>query len=155
VQTFTAYALRVAKAGKGSGKVMSSPAGISCGSTCSHAYPSGATVTLTATPAKGSTFKGWAGACKGTKPCRLGMKQARSVTATFSPKPVCIVPTLKGKSLATARHEIKRAHCRGGTITHRYSTVRTGHVISQKPHPKRRLRAGARVSLVVSKGRRP
>jgi hypothetical protein len=155
VQTFTAYTLTVSKLGKGSGTIGSSPSGISCGSTCSYAYPSGATVTLTAAPASTSTFKGWAGACSGTKTCSLSMKRAHSATATFALKRACIVPRVKDKSLETARHEIKRAHCRTGRTTYRYSTLRSGHVIAQEPHPKRRLRNGARVNLVISKGRRP
>jgi hypothetical protein len=39
---------------------------------------------LTATPAVGSTFTGWGGACAGTGPCTLTMSQARDATATFT-----------------------------------------------------------------------
>jgi Divergent InlB B-repeat domain/PASTA domain len=155
VQTFTTYTLTVSKTGAGSGTIASSPSGIRCGSTCSHAYPYGTTVTLTAAPARSSTFKGWAGACSGTRRCSLRMKRGRAVTARFAPTVVCIVPSVKGKSLDTARHKIKRAHCRIGTITHRYSAAGIGRVIFQTPHPQRRLRRGARINLVVSKGRRP
>ncbi|HJQ49308.1 MAG TPA: PASTA domain-containing protein [Gaiellaceae bacterium] len=155
VQTFTTYTLTVAKSGRGSGRVASSPKGIGCGSTCSHAYPYGTTVVLTATPAKSSTFKGWAGACSGTGTCSLSMKQAREATATFALKRACIVPKVTGNSLKTARRKIKRAHCRTGTMTRRYSTATIGRVISQNPHPKNRRRIGARVNLVISKGRRP
>lgn len=42
-------------------------------------------VTLTATPATGSTFDGWTGACQGTATtCTVTLSQARSVNATFS-----------------------------------------------------------------------
>jgi endo-1,4-beta-xylanase len=77
-------ALTVTKSGSGSGTVTSSPSGINCGSTCSASYASGASVTLTATPASGSTFAGWSGACNGTATCTVSMTAARSVTATFN-----------------------------------------------------------------------
>jgi hypothetical protein len=67
----------------GSGTVKSSPAGISCPSTCSHGYASGTSVVLTATPAAGSTFEGWTGACSGKGTCDLSMTASRSVGATF------------------------------------------------------------------------
>ena len=55
------YALTVTKDGTGSGTVTSDPAGINCGSDCTNTYNSGTNVTLTATPATGSTFAGWSG----------------------------------------------------------------------------------------------
>jgi endo-1,4-beta-xylanase len=77
-------ALTVTKSGSGSGTVTSAPAGINCGSTCSAGFASGTSVTLTATPAGGSTFAGWSGSCSGTGTCTLSMTAARSVTATFN-----------------------------------------------------------------------
>jgi hypothetical protein len=63
--------------------VTSSPAGINCGTSCSGSFAGGANVTLTATPAFGSTFAGWSGACTGTQACTVSMSGARDVTATF------------------------------------------------------------------------
>lgn len=74
--------LTVARAGNG--KVTSVPAGISCGSTCSHKYGAGTIVTLTATPGAGSHFAGWSGACTGTSNCHLTMSTDRKATATFA-----------------------------------------------------------------------
>jgi hypothetical protein len=76
--------LSVTKAGTGSGTVTSSPTGVNCGSTCSANYSSGASVTLTAAAASGSTFAGWSGSCTGTGSCVLAMTAARNVTATFN-----------------------------------------------------------------------
>jgi V8-like Glu-specific endopeptidase len=79
------YVLSVSKIGNGgSGTVTSSPAGISCGADCSEPYLSGTSVTLTATPAAGSIFGGWGGACTGTGACVVSMTAARSVTASFN-----------------------------------------------------------------------
>jgi RHS repeat-associated protein len=77
--------LRIDKAGLGSGTVVSSPAGIDCGSTCSAAFDSNTQVTLTATPAAGSQFESWSGACSGTgSTCIVTLNQAQSVQANFS-----------------------------------------------------------------------
>ena len=146
--------LTVTRLGTDLGRVNSNPAGVNCGSSCSHAYPYGTTVTLTATPASWSTFKGWSGACSGTATCILTMKQAQSTVARFAAKAACIVPTVEGKSLEIARRMISRAHCRTGRISRRSSTIKSGHVISQKPHPKKHLHNAAKVNLVISKGRR-
>ncbi|HYD51965.1 MAG TPA: cellulase family glycosylhydrolase, partial [Gemmatimonadaceae bacterium] len=79
----TTYALTVTKAGTGSGTVAGGA--INCGATCSASIASGTTVTLTATPATGSTFAGWSGACTGTAAtCAVSMTAARTVTATFN-----------------------------------------------------------------------
>jgi beta-glucanase (GH16 family) len=79
----TSYTLNVSKSGTGSGTVISSPAGVDCGSTCSATFPTGTNVTLTATPAAGSTFAGWGGACGGMQTCAGSMDADFGVTATF------------------------------------------------------------------------
>ncbi len=83
------HTLTVERTGKGSGTVTSSPGSISCGSVCSDDFLAGTEVTLAATPASGSTFEGFSGACTGTGPCTVTMSKSRNVTATFdlTPKP--------------------------------------------------------------------
>jgi len=80
-----AYTLTVMKAGDGTGSV-SATGGIDCGATCQADFQSNTGVTLTATPAQGSTFGGWSsGGCTGVQPtCTVTMDAARSVTATFT-----------------------------------------------------------------------
>src|SRR5260370_1087532 len=51
--------LSVTRAGTGTGTVTSSPAGITCGATCSAQFAPGTIVTLSQTPTSGSTFSGW------------------------------------------------------------------------------------------------
>ncbi|HYD43534.1 MAG TPA: hypothetical protein VEB43_22075, partial [Anaeromyxobacter sp.] len=73
---------------------------INCGATCAATLASGTTVTLTATPATGSTFGGWSGACTGTGSCVVTMTAARAVTATFNgtPTDTCRTPAATGQS---------------------------------------------------------
>ena len=78
------YAVSVSRAGAGGGTVTSSPAGISCGAACTASYPHNTFVSLLATPAAGSTFTGWSGACSGTGSCDIVLTAAASVTATFA-----------------------------------------------------------------------
>jgi hypothetical protein len=152
------YTLTVSLAGPGSGTVMSGDGGIDCGATCSKTYVTGTMVTLTAAAAAGSTFAGWSGAgCSGTGSCVVTVNSAETVTGTFSKVSTvkaCIVPKVVGKTLGAAKRAIKAHNCRIGKIKHAFSTkVKKGHVVSQKPKPNRRLRPGAKVNLVVSKGK--
>jgi hypothetical protein len=75
--------LTVVKTGAGTGTV-TAPGGIDCGAACSATYDSGASTTLTAKPAVGSTFAGWSGAtCSGTGSCQVTIGSDTTVTATF------------------------------------------------------------------------
>jgi YD repeat-containing protein len=77
------FTLTVSVSGAGSGTVTGS--GIDCGSTCSTSLTNGATATLTANVAIGSSFVSWGGACAGTAPtCSVTMSAAQAVTATFA-----------------------------------------------------------------------
>jgi hypothetical protein len=81
------YTLTAQVSGTGSGTITG--AGLKCASSggagCSSPQANGATVTVTATPAAGSTFTGWSGACSGAgTSCKVAMTAAKSVTATFA-----------------------------------------------------------------------
>jgi DNA-binding beta-propeller fold protein YncE len=68
--------------------------------------------------------------------------------------PRCVVPRLKGKTLTAAKAALKSAGCATGSIRRaRSRTVPKGRVISQRPAAGARLAAGAKVNLVVSRGR--
>jgi len=117
LNTVSGIALTVTKSGSGSGTVASSPAGISCGTACSASYTSGTSVTLTATPASGSTFAGWSGACSGTGTCTLAMTAARSVTATFNAAVVAGTVSINAGGAATGSFAADALFSAGNTFS--------------------------------------
>lgn len=153
------HTLTVSRSGTGSGTVTSSPAGISCGSTCSDAFAAGTQVTLSATAAAGSVFAGWGGGCSGTGTCVVTLGGDTTVTATFTampPPPSCRVPKVTGKRLAAAKAAITHAHCAVGKVTTVFSArVKKGRVVSQRPAPGTTLAARSKVRLTVSRGPKP
>jgi hypothetical protein len=148
-------------AGSGAGTVTSGPAGIDCLYTCSAYFSSSALVTLTATPAPGSQFSGWSGGgCSGTGTCSDYPPMSSSVTftatfeksATPSPPPTkCVVPNVKGKTLAAAKRAIKSHHCTVGKIRKVASKKHEGKVISQQPKAGKHLKKGSKVALEIGK----
>lgn len=141
----------------GDGTVTSSPAGIDCGATCSHAFPQDATVTLTATPAAGSTFGGWSGNCTsgGSATCQLAMNGDETAQATFVAAPVfCHVPKLVGKYLRSAKNVLTKAHCSLGHVLKKFSRKRKGVIVAQSPRPGQTWPLGGAVKVTISKGKR-
>jgi hypothetical protein len=164
----------------GNGQVASAPAGIACAGACSANFFDGTTVSLTATPGSGATFSGWTGDCAGQPAtCVVTMGTSRAATANFTsatppppppppppqppappppqspppPQTACVVPSVKGKTLAGASASLQAAHCRTGAVRRRYSSkVRKGRVISQGVVAGTKLANGAAVSLVISRG---
>jgi len=115
LQTFT---LAVNKAGTGSGAVTSSAGGLDCpatSSTCSATYTSGTVMTLTATPAAGSTFGGWRGcdSVSGTS-CMVTMSAERSVTVTFTRQRFTLAVAREGTGGGIVTSDDGRINCGGG-----------------------------------------
>jgi uncharacterized repeat protein (TIGR02543 family) len=83
--SLTNLAIAVQKTGAGSGTVTSNTGGIACGASCGGTFAFGATVTLTALAATGSTFGAFTG-CDSTTgaTCKVAVTKARTVTASFS-----------------------------------------------------------------------
>jgi hypothetical protein len=78
--------LTVALAGTGAGTVTGP--GIACPGDCAQGYVNNAAVALSATPAAGSSFAGWSGACSGAaSACTMTMSGGKSVTARFTADP--------------------------------------------------------------------
>ena len=77
--------LQVSSAGSGSGSGVrwrNQLPGI-----CTVNVTPGTQITLTATPASGSAFAGWTGACSGTAACTVTIDSSQSVGATFTVTP--------------------------------------------------------------------
>lgn len=78
--------LYVSVGGKGSGQVISKPAGIVCGDDCNSEVEDGTLVTLTAVLAKNSTFEGWSDNCamqKDALTCTITVTETDRVEARF------------------------------------------------------------------------
>ena len=69
--------------------------------------------------------------------------------------PACTVPRLRGLTLIGSKRLLVKRGCALGRITRSYSRrVARGHVIAQKRQPGLRLKRGAKVGVVLSRGRR-
>ena len=69
----------------GKGSIVSTPAGIDCGKTCSTTVAAGSPLALTATPEVGFRFVNWTGGCTGTNPtCSVVVNSALSAQANFT-----------------------------------------------------------------------
>ena len=112
------FALEVDTTGSGSGRVTSNPAGINCGSTCTHDYEIGKRITLTAAPDANAKFVGWGGACSGSQnTCKVTITDALSVTAEFALKEFTLEVQTDGPGKVTSNPA--GINC-GSTCTHDY-----------------------------------
>jgi subtilisin family serine protease len=68
---------------------------------------------------------------------------------------VCTVPRLRGLTLIGAKRSLVKKGCGLGRVSKAYSRrVRRGRVVGQRPAPGLRLKRGAKVAVVLSRGRR-
>jgi Divergent InlB B-repeat domain len=82
--------------GTASGKVISNPVGIDCGTDCTHTYTPGQLIILSPLPAANSKFAGWTGDAD----CSDGsvtMNGSKTCTAKFVPNTVTITVAKAGK----------------------------------------------------------
>ena len=86
---------------------------------CSMPIAAGFQVTLLATPATGSTFNGWTGACRGRSPCTLTMKRSKKVTAVFT-KDLAMNEEVPGEAEVGAFY-YGAVHPTGGTSPYGFS----------------------------------
>jgi hypothetical protein len=95
--TFTVTTL---KGGTGTGRVVSTPAGIDCGGVCNAQFNQGTTLTLSASAGPGSMFAAWSGACSGTGSCVVSSNA--TVTATFNTlPPLAVTVTINKAAIGT------------------------------------------------------
>ena len=116
------FTLTVNRAGTGSGTATSSDGLISCPSTCTATYDGGISVTLTASPASGSTFTAWSG-CDTVSgaTCTVTMTAAKSVTATFTAQRFTLTVTRAGTGSGTATSSPPGINC-GATCSAAYDS---------------------------------
>jgi hypothetical protein len=116
-------ALSVALDGTGRGVVASDVGGIDCGTECMASFPEGTQVTLTAMPATGSVFAGWAGAgCTGTDPTcvvKVGGGSTLTATATFNREIPILTVTPAGSGTGSVTSDLPGINC-GATCSARY-----------------------------------
>ena len=136
------HTLSVTLAGSGAGTV--SGDGLACPGACSGEFVSGTEVTLTATPAAGSTFAGWSGACAGMGSCEVTLGQDQAVTAAFTASgalaPTITLPpsnqfsTLSRTLGAGGKVTLKLATTDAGSFTARVTFSETLEV--KRGHPR-------------------
>jgi hypothetical protein len=128
-QNKTYYTLSATK--EGNGTINGSPAGISCGTICSHNYESGTSVNLTATADAGYSFSGWSGACTGTGPCSVSMNSNKAIRAIFTQNAPYYTLTTNNSGNGTITSAEGGINC-GSACTYEY---RSGTSVSLNPKP--------------------
>jgi Concanavalin A-like lectin/glucanases superfamily/Divergent InlB B-repeat domain len=114
------HTLSVTLAGSGTGTA--GGAGLDCPGACTGDFASGTAVALTATPATGSTFAGWSGACSGAASCTVTLNQDQAVTATFTAD----IPLILTSPPSNAFTTLSRKVGAGGTVTLRLRAPNAG-----------------------------
>jgi hypothetical protein len=164
--------LTVSRLGTGPGTVTSNPAGIDCPTVCSAQFAPGTPVFLHPKSDSRSTFDGFSWNCPQVYPpqklspppglfpeCSIFLEADASVRVIFNLVTTpCLVPQNRGRTPANAAFRLELASChpyRANVFHYAFSrTIRKGLVLFQKPRSGTRLAHGARVDLVISKGRR-
>jgi Tol biopolymer transport system component len=99
------------------------------------------------------------GSCAVTasQPGDANYNEATDVLRSFAISPPrCAVPRIVGKALAAAKSALKQKHCATGRVSRAYSKkTKKGRVSSQSRRPGQVLPDGAKVNVVVSRGRKP
>lgn len=96
------HALTVTSSLQNGGKVVSTPAGIDCGLTCTASFEEGTAVSLAATPYMGNLFTGWTGGnCAGTGNCTVTIGAATNVQASYAREQVQVDVSSIGNGTGT------------------------------------------------------
>jgi hypothetical protein len=107
----------LAVAMSGSGSVTSDLPGLACPAACTTQWDQGETPTLVPTPARGSRFVGWKGACSGLGYCQLILDAAKQVTAVFGPVAVPVKVSTAGKGKVTCKPACSKGFHAGNPLT--------------------------------------
>jgi hypothetical protein len=149
--------INVTRSGSGTGTVVSNPAGINCGNTCTAQFKV-LPVTLTETPAANSTFAGWSGGCvSAASSCTFTPTVGgnNNVTATFNSTlpsfSVAIAPaslTVQQGTTQTAAINITRVNGFTGPVNFAVSGAPAGLTVT--PNPASASGDAATVSVVAA-----
>lgn len=112
--------LSVVRAGTGSGRIVSTPAGIDCPDTCEQSLTRGTSVALAATADEGSDFQGWSGACTGSGACAVSIDGPTFVVASFARRTYDVVVSRTGDGDARVLADVGAIDC-GSTCRDRVS----------------------------------
>ena len=109
--------LNIALTGSGTGSIMANST--VCNGSCS--FPSGTTLTLTATPYSGSDFSGWTGDCSGsTNTCSVVLNSNKNVGAVFTATSATTTPDT---SIAPQGEVLGAVTIKDGTLVLDGSTI--------------------------------
>jgi hypothetical protein len=115
------YNLTVTKSGTGTGTVISNPAGINCGNTCTYQFVANTNITLTATPDASSAFSVWSGDATGSNTTTtVTMSGNKNVTATFVPLYTLTI-TKSGAGTGTVTSNPSGVNC-GATCSYHFAS---------------------------------
>ena len=104
-------------------------------------------MTMVAIPAPAGTAGG------GTTTSDTTVPENHSLPEPVTPPHSCKVPNLKKLTLKKAKSKLRKAHCRLGKVTKKKSHARKGRVIAQSPKRGAVRKNGAKVRVVLSRGR--
>jgi hypothetical protein len=124
----TSLVKEITSSGSASGKVVSSPVGIDCGTDCTETYPSGQVITLTPVPAANSKFAGWTGDADCTDGS-VTMNASKACTAKFALNTATLSVAKNGKGRVASTSS--GIDC-GSTCS---STVTAGSAVSLSATP--------------------
>jgi V8-like Glu-specific endopeptidase len=96
----------------GTGRITSSPPGINCGETCQADFYHGRSVTLSATPASGSSFAFWTGCDSSSgNECTINMNESRTVRTDFNLESRHLSVNLEGSGRGTVTSSAPPVNC--------------------------------------------
>jgi hypothetical protein len=126
------------------------------GAAVTHAFPAGVhTVTARVRDARGNETVRTATITVAAPPATPGPPPATTPAPPAPPAVACVVPKVRrGVSLPAARRALTQGHCGVRVVKQRSKTVRKGRVIRVKATAGSRRAANARVTVLVSRGRR-
>lgn len=139
----------------GPGTVTSSPAGIDCPGACTAMFQR--SVTLTATPSTGTSFRGWTGACSGTAACDIAGEGSASASFSSLSHRRSLTLRIRGQRAAGSLRVldgygqcrervpviVERREMRDWSIVRRVRTNRAGLFTAPLPRGRATYRAGA------------